>query len=588
VLQQAARRLNLEQIEDLLAEIASGRVSSDPILHPIFAKEIVRQVETPSDIELFPHQLSLAQCCKPRPGDDIIGRARTKSDEVIHLKIHKADCTHIKRKKDEGGIPLRWRLQPQLKAVARLEMTALAKDSLLYDVMKVFRSYIPNITIHKVDAITRSGVTRLNLTVEAKEQALINKLNHKLETLPGHTINEIRQMKLLLSEREELAKPASLSGFNPYRRQPVKEREMFFGRSTELEQVSNLLRAGTGVILVQGQRRVGKTSLLFHLKKYHLSRFGVLSVFIDLQLLGHLREATFYYEIANAVYNDLQDESRAADLEPPLHELFELNPATELINYLRTVQQHFGLNKLVLLIDEFSRTIDAYRQNRLDQTFFDQWRGVIQATIPEISYIMVVQQQSYNQLPSQADQTTVAPIWHLLELGEPIILKPLDEKAARQLIERPTYNILDYSPEAIRAVWQLAGGSPFLIQAFCFNLVRHMAYKGDRHVEISDIKWVQNEFMRPNESLFAHLIDIIQVTGATVICRHMARITGDNNQCVSLAELVPALPNVSKKRLLSTLNQLTQQHILVEPEPKSWRFASQLFGRWLVINRILE
>lgn len=271
-----------------------------------------------------------------------------------------------------------------------------------------------------------------------------------------------------------------------------------------------------------------------------------------------------------------------------MQELFELSPPAELIKYLKNVQQHFGLNKLVLLIDEFSRTIDAYQQQRLDRTFFEQWRGVIQATIPEVSYTMVIQQQSYNQLQSLDDPTTVAPIWHLLELGEPIILKPLDEKAARQLIERPTYNILDYSPEAIRAVWRLAGGSPFLIQAFCFNLVRFMAYKGDRHVTLTDIELVQAEFMRPNESLFAHLLDIIQVENAALIGRHLVRLIDGAVRAVSLAELTTALPNISKKRLLSTLKQLTHQHILIEPEPETWQFASQLFSRWLAVNRILE
>lgn len=588
VLKQAARRLNLEQVEDLLAEIAAGRVASAPILHPIFAKEIARQVETPGHVRLFPHQISLAQCCKPRPGDKIVGRARYREEEVVHLKIHQVDCKHLTRQKQPQVISLRWRLQPQLKAVARLEMMALAKNSLLYDVMKIFQQCTPNITIHKVDANMRSGVARLNLTVEAKSQTLIDDITQALRDMPGHNVSEVRQMKLLLSEREDLVKPATLSGFNPYRRQPVQEREMFFGRSAELDQVANLLRAGTGIIIVQGQRRVGKTSLLFHLKKHYLSRFGILPVFIDLQLLGNLHETTFYYEIANAVYNDLQDENRAGDLEPPLRELFELLPTSELIKYLKNVQLHFGLSKLVLLIDEFSRTIDAYQQNRLDQTFFEQWRGVIQATIPDISYIMVIQQQSYNQLQHQADPTTVAPIWHLLELGEPIRLKPLGEADARQLIERPTYNILEYSPGAIRAVWRLAGGSPFLIQAFCFNLVRHMAYKGDRHVELADIELVQAEFMRPNESLFAHLIDVIQVTNATVICRHLVRLVDDGDQPVTLTQLMQALPNVSKNRLLNTLKQLTQQHILAEPEPNRWHFASQLFSRWLVVNRILE
>lgn len=115
-----------------------------------------------------------------------------------------------------------------------------------------------------------------------------------------------------------------------------------------------------------------------------------------------------------------------------------------------------------------------------------------------------------------------------------------------------------------------------------------MAYKGDRHVTLADIELVQAEFMRPNESLFAHLLDIIQIEKAALICRHLVRLTNGQDQVVSPAELTEVLPNVSKKRMLSTLKQLTHQHILIEPEPKTWMFASLLFSRWLAVNRILE
>ncbi|HMQ53223.1 MAG TPA: TGS domain-containing protein, partial [Anaerolineae bacterium] len=586
-LNQAARRLNFERTEDLLTAISAGRAASDSIVHAIFAAEIVRQIETPPDIRLFPRQLNLAQCCKPRPSDPIVGNPRYRGHEVIHLKIHRADCPHLEPLRTPL-IPLQWRLQPQLKAVARLEITALAKDSLLHDILHVFEPYYPNLTLHKVEALTRSGTTSVSLTIEAKNHELIAETTNILRRLPGHRLNEVRQMQLLLSEREELAQPVTLTSFNPYRRQPVQEREMFFGRTKELAQVYDWLRTGTGVIYVQGQRRVGKTSLLLHLKKYYLTRYAVLPVFIDFQILQHLTGPDFYYEVASAIYNNLQNDQNPHDLEPPLHDLFEQNPATELTGYLNYVQRHFGRSKLVLLIDEFSRTIDAYRQQRLDQTFFEQWRGLIQATLPDVCYVMVVQVQTYNLLNQERGQMTVAPIWHLLELGESLPLRPLDQQAARQLIERPTYNILEYSPQAIQYIWRLSGGSPFLIHALCFNLVRHMAHKNERRVERSDVELVHADFMRPSESLFAHLLDIVHTVQAGLVCRHLARALATSDRPVPFEKLQTELTNLPVLRLRHLLEQLKMQHILVEPQPDQWQFASLLFGRWLAMNRILE
>lgn len=590
-LDQAMRRLNFERQETLLAEIAAGRVSTDPILHPLFSEEIARQIENPEGARLLPHQLSLAQCCKPRPGDNIVGRTRYRKDALINLKIHRADCQHIINL--PGAIHLQWRLQPKLNALVRLEVAALARPNLLYDALNVFQTDLSQITLHKVDAVARQGTAHINFTVEAQDQQVIDKLARTLETLPGHDITEVRQMRLLFSEREELAKPLTPAGFNPYRRQPVQNREMFFGRAEELARIYEMLQTGVGVIFVQGQKRVGKTSLLLHLKKYYLNRRMNIPVFVDFQLLSQLSSPAIHYEIASAIYHDLQTENQVTEpfdklrtsLEPPLQELFEADPATQLADYLRNVQGYFGGCKLVLLIDEFSRTIDAYQQNRLDDMLFLQWRGIIQATIPEISYVMVVQQQTYNYLRQQSDQALLTPIWHLLELGETRVLKPLSETVAQQLIERPTYNHLDYTTEALQYAWRLTGGSPFLIQAFCYNLVRYMAHANRRRVEWADVNAVQAEFMHPQESLFAHLLDIVQsIAQAAPICNHLAKSLNKNQPAVSFVELTDALPHLPIDQLRSALRKLTDQHILIESGTDKWQFASLLFGQWLAIN----
>jgi GTP pyrophosphokinase len=585
-LHQAAQRLNFERLESLLAEIAAGRVSTSQILHPLFSEEVVRQIDLPREMRLPSHQLSLAQCCKPRPGDDIVGRAHYRAGIVTYLKIHRADCLQINQL--QGAIELKWRLQPKLNAVARLEMAALAKPNLLYDALSVFQADAPQATtLHKVDAVVRHGTAYINFTVEAKDQQVIDRLNRGLETLAGHQVNEVRQMQLLFSEREELVKPLTPAGFNPYRRQPVRNREMFFGRAEELAQIYEMLQAGAGVIFIQGQKRMGKTSLLLYLKRYYLNRRLNIPVFIDFQMLGQLNPPAIYYEIARAVYNDLQVEPQMSDLGPPLQELFESNPTHQLMAYLRSVQSCLGGHKLVLLIDEFSRTIDAYQQNRLDETLFLQWRGLIQVTTPQISYVMVIQQQSYDYLRKHRNQATLAPIWHLLEMGETRLLRPLSAEVARQLIERPTYNHLEYSAEALQQVWRLTGGSPFLIQAFCYNLVRYMAHTERRRVEQADVQAVQVDFMHANESLFAHLVDVVQSSPlAMAICKQLAKSLSKTEAPISLAELEHALAHIPAERLQHALHRLSHQYILVEPEPEQWQFASLLFGRWLAANTL--
>ncbi len=587
-LRQAAHRHSFESVEQLLSEVGAGQVPLEPLLHPLFSAEVVRQIETPAELHLRSQQLTLAQCCKPRPGDDIVGRPKYQNKEIVRLKVHQAACLRIAG--EAGAIPLKWQLQPALNTVARLEITALAKINLLAEALAQFSPYAPDITLHTVNAVARGGAARLNFTVEAKNQLLIDAVAAKLQELPGHHINEVRQMRLTFSERQELVTTDNPAAFNPYRRQPVQDRDMFFGRTQELAYIQNSLCDGIGVVFVQGQKRVGKTSLLLYLKKYYLNRRSKVPVFIDFQLLSKLTGPAFFYEFASAVYNDLQADNQINHLvDPPLRDLFERDPARQLADYLQHVQSHFGFNKLVLLIDEFSRTIDAYQQERIDDTLFHQWRGIIQATAPRVSYVMVVQEQTFFRLQQTPNQNPLAPIWHLLELGQTISLPLLTRKDAHQLIERPTYHHLDYSPEALGYVWRLTGGSPFLIHAFCFELVRHMAHSGRRRVDADDVTAVQHEFMHPKEGIFAHLLDVIQnITHGVLVCHRLAAALHKADVAIQAHTLQAALPNLPPEALDRALRKLEAQHILTQPNPNAWQFASLLFGHWLLTNQVLD
>ena len=597
---KAVRQYKLSRVEELLAEIAAGRIVADRILHPLFADEVIRQIRLPRESGVRPHQLQVAQCCRPRPGEDIVGLVSRRQGEINRVRVHRANCVRIPAHEEQ--MTLQWRLQPRLKSFVELQLTAHDEDGLLGEALNEIYSYRPRATLHKVEAVADRGVARVNFNIEAESNEVSEQIRAALQALPGRTIVEVRQMRLPPSEIEAALQLGSASNANPYTRLPIHEQAMFFGRNQELLQIYEWLRAGVGNIWLMGQKRVGKTSLLFHLKHHYLKDRGFVLVFIDFQLFGNIGANNIYFEVANAIYNELQADPRIGDLGAPLPGVFAHQPPAQLIAYLNSIQSRLGANRLVLLLDEFSRTTDAYLQGTLHRSFFDEWRGLIQATAPKISYITVFQQQSYQLLSLHAQQEANDPSWHLMELGERLVLKSLSSQDVRRLIEWPMRNFLEYTPETLDYVLQLTGGNPFLIQTFCFKLAAHMARRDRRQVEMADIDAVRAEFMLPTESVFAHFVDAIKGSGHQVTyqlaclarecAREMAAKAGQPEDAVSAwlhcaiewDQLRAALPNFPPEKLRRTLLWLTANDILWQPTPNSWQFASLLFQEWLELN----
>ncbi len=588
---KAVRQYKLGRVDELLAEIAAGRIVADRILHPLFADEVIRQIRLPREMGVRPHQIQMAQCCRPRPGEDIVGLPSRRQGEMTRLRVHRANCLRVQP--DEEQVALKWRFQPRLKLLVQLELTAHDEDGLLGDALEQIYQHCERATLHKVEAVAQHGVARLRFNVEAESSELLEQIIHALQELPGHTVVEVRQMRLPPSEMESALQLGAAGGVNPYSRLPVHEQAMFFGRSQELLNIYELLRAGVGNIWLMGQKRVGKTSLLFHLKNYYLKDRGFVLAFVDFQLLGNVATSNLFFEIANAVYNELQADPRIGDLGAPLAGVFAHQPPLQLIAYLTSIQSRLGANRLVLLLDEFSRTTDAYLQGDINRSFFDEWRGLIQATAPQISYLTVFQQQSYQSLSLHAQQEANDPSWHLMELGERLVLKSLSHQDVRRLIEWPMRNFLEYTPETVEHVAQLTGGNPFLIQAFCFKLTAHMARNDRRQVEPADIEAVRLEFMQPTESVFAHFVDVIR-GGGYQVAQQLARLAGEaqNDQSqheqglVTWPALHAALPNYPADKLRRTLDALVVNDILWQPSPEKWHFASLLFQQWLELNPV--
>ena len=143
---------------------------------------------------------------------------------------------------------------------------------------------------------------------------------------------------------------------NPFiSRGPVRNPEMFFGRVHELNEIAAFLRGNQSVSIV-GPRKIGKTSLLFHLLRPKTwTSLGLddnnLFVFLDCEVLGDLAVEEIFGEFANEMAATLED--RGLEPEPALERAIQ-NP-TRLLweRALRRVNQRDL--RVVIVLDEFER-----------------------------------------------------------------------------------------------------------------------------------------------------------------------------------------------------------------------------------------
>jgi hypothetical protein len=348
------------------------------------------------------------------------------------------------------------------------------------------------------------------------------------------------------------------------------------------------IQSNDRIVFLRGRKRVGKTSLLWHLRDYHLDPDLFVPCYIDFQLFGSLTGGRSpWFDIADAAFRDLQKNGRIGDVGPPLRDVFIESPAEQLASFFTRLQTHFAPRRLVFLLDEFSVTMDAYQQGALPGEFFQQWRGILQATSAAIAYIIVVQQHTWESSTQKQPARANRHVWQLLELGYSLLLQPLGDTDICELIRRPTRNFLTFTSAALDHAVQLTGSSPFIGQAFCHALVQHMTNQAHHEVTLDDIDAVASQFMGVDETLFDYALQSPDAT-TFALCSRLARSVGALNTPATLAALRRAAPNINEATTRHVLQILSEQGVVRQTAPDQWQFASLLFYRWLDANGQIE
>jgi len=268
---------------------------------------------------------------------------------------------------------------------------------------------------------------------------------------------------------------------NPYvTGTPVSPRvgSPFFGRQDIFQWVADNLRGATqnNVLVLHGQRRMGKSSILVQLEK---GEFGeplrqdpdcpLCPVYINLQAVEIKGKADFLALIAKRVHDGLIDHPRIGrSPELPAQSNFSQSPYQTFNDYMKEIGDCLKPGLVVLMFDEFEVLDRQVQKGVLDVETFGQLRDQMQFN-PHVAFIL-----AGTHVLDEMSKDYIGLLSTFALHKEVSYLEPED---ASSLVKEPLLGKVFYEEAAVEELVRVTHGHPLLIQALSHELVFQMNMK---------------------------------------------------------------------------------------------------------------
>ena len=358
---------------------------------------------------------------------------------------------------------------------------------------------------------------------------------------------------------------------------PLRTREMFYGRQDIFSYIDEHLPAGKqqNLIVLFGERRTGKTSILYQLKSRLSDPF--LPVLIDLQGAAGKDEERFWYYLATSIY-DAFIENALSLKKPELANFQKSDPSIYFRSeFLKKVKETAPSRVPILLIDEFDVLDKSVKAKDLPQAVFDNLRTIMQHK-DGLGFIFA---GTYDITKLGEDYWSVlfnTALWKRIEL--------LDRDTFKSLVEDPVKDYFKYDELALQRVWDMTSGHPFFTQLLCRELVTYRNANRLVYLTVQDVDNVLEEVI---DQLQVHLNYIWE--GLSNERKQFLVVVSElleQRGFAVLSEIRKALTgyNISVN-LEETLKELKAKAILTEREGQ-FDFPIGLIRRWIYATKNLE
>jgi len=202
-LQQIAHELHYRQIDDMFAGLGAGDLRQSQIINAAQRQVEVEHADEQLDLAL-PASSSvkrygddsvrirgvgnlltkMASCCKPVPGDQIVGYIT----QGRGVSVHREDCSNamaLREQEPERMIEVDWGEEGEATYPVDIFIEAYDRSGLLRDIMMELANSRLNVLAANTLTDRKSNVARLSITVEISRLELLGRIMDKINQVPN-------------------------------------------------------------------------------------------------------------------------------------------------------------------------------------------------------------------------------------------------------------------------------------------------------------------------------------------------------------------------------------------------------------------
>lgn len=375
---------------------------------------------------------------------------------------------------------------------------------------------------------------------------------------------------------------------------PVEDPSMFFGREEFLENVTeSILGSGAKCIIIYGQKRSGKSSVLFHLRERLDNDSKAFCIQFSLgEIIEDLSSEVFYYKVLSEIEDSLDILREEGYLVPDFKcpNLNDLSKApaivfNEQLKVLRKRMQSiegWSNKKLVLLLDEFTYIYTAIKRGILSDQFMKSWKSFLEKG--HFTSVLIGQDIMPKFTSAYPNEFGVT---------EPRRLSYLRKSDAKKLIEKPVWdtkrNQSRFIGNALDLILDYTSSNPYYIQIFCARMIEHMNRIKAITATEADVEEVALSYIKGADALTPDKFDNLITAGDAEV-----ESFPPQQVLMALKEIALATKNLSscsrdalKSKEAVTdeiLEDLQTREVIDCPQPDYYKINVRLFKEWLLKN----
>lgn len=362
---------------------------------------------------------------------------------------------------------------------------------------------------------------------------------------------------------------------NPYvAGNPVGDSPAFIGRADVLREVVRVLRRPQdNAIVLYGQRRIGKTSILQHLTAQLPKGGNYCAVYFDLQDKAALPLGRVLADLARAIAHVLgqPDPDLGADPETAFRQTWL--PAT-----LDTLA---STSSLALLLDEFDVLADP-KAEQAAAAFFPYLRGLMASDPQRLKFVFVIG-RNVNDLANIA-----LSLFKGIPAQRVSLLSGPDTADLARLSQKN--ETLTWPDDAVARLWQLTHGHPFLTQQLCSHVWERAYDQGPNEPPVvtrADAEAAVPDALEASRNTLEWLWDGLPPAERVVI----SALAEAGPRAITQDELERLLRESGVRVLIRELQnapQLLQDWDLIEPAEGGYCFRVELLRQWIITYKPLQ